>query len=159
MRAGAAMAVFPLLWMALLCGCGGGGGSSTPVTPAPAQVSAPTVATKAAQAGAQIVSLATTTSGATIHYTVDGSTPTASSPIYQAPFLVVSNLTLNAYATASGDKDSKVVTQAFTPNIAPGTLVWSDEFANATGSSQQPDPTVWGYDTGNSGFGNHELEN
>jgi beta-glucanase (GH16 family) len=159
MRAGAAVAVFPLFMMALLCGCGGGGSGTTPVTPVSTQVSAPTVATKAAQAGAQIVSLATATSGATIHYTLDGSTPTASSPVYEAPFLVASNLTLNAYAAASGDKDSKVTTQAFTPNIAPGALVWSDEFSNATRSNQQPDPTVWGYDTGNSGFGNRELEN
>jgi beta-glucanase (GH16 family) len=144
------------LWM---CGCGGSGGAGTPVTPpSQTQVTAPAVTLKAAQNGAQIVTLATTTPNATIRYTVDGSAPTASSPIYQAPFLVAANLTLNAYATASGDKDSKVTTQAFAPNIASGTLVWSDEFANATSSNQQPDSTVWGYDTGASGFGNHELE-
>jgi beta-glucanase (GH16 family) len=90
---------------------------------------------------------------------VDGSTPTTASPAYSAPFLVASNLTLNAYATLAGDKDSAVTSQKFAPNIASGTLVWSDEFTNTTGSNQQPDPTVWTYDTGNSGFGNNELEN
>jgi beta-glucanase (GH16 family) len=35
-------------------------------------------------------------------------------------------------------------------------LVWSDEFNGANGSS--PDPTKWTYDTGGSGWGNHELE-
>jgi beta-glucanase (GH16 family) len=146
---------------ALTCGCGGGSGSTplTPVTPAQTQVAAPSVSTKAAQAGALIVSLASATSGSTIYYTVDGTTPTAASPVYEAPFLVASNLTLNAYATLPGDKSSAVTTRAFAPNIPSGTLVWSDEFTNSTGSNQQPDPTVWTYDSGNSGYGNHELEN
>lgn len=34
-------------------------------------------------------------------------------------------------------------------------LVWSDEF-DTPGS---PDPAVWGYDLGNSGFGNREIQN
>lgn len=36
------------------------------------------------------------------------------------------------------------------------TLVWSDEFSGADGSS--PDSTKWGFDTGGSGWGNNELE-
>jgi beta-glucanase (GH16 family) len=149
------------LSIALLCACGsgsGGSGATGPGVPAQPQVAAPAVSTKAAQAGAQVVSLASTTTGATIYYTTDGTTPTAASPVYEAPFLVASNLTLNAYATLSGDKPSAVTTMAFTPNIASGTLVWSAEFTNTTGSNQQPDPTLWTYDTGNSGFGNNELE-
>jgi beta-glucanase (GH16 family) len=157
MQAGAKVSGFFLLVLFAMCGCGGG--SAAPVTPVQAQVTAPAVSTKAAQGGAQIVSLADSTAGATIYYTVDGSTPTTASPVYVAPFLVASNLTLNAYATLSGAKQSVVTTQTFSPNIASGTLVWSDEFANATGNNLQPDPTVWTYDTGNSGFGNHELEN
>lgn len=130
-------------------GNGGGGGGN--------QTAAPTVSTKAAQGGAVIVSLASATSGAVIYYTVDGSTPTASSQIYQAPFLVASNLTVKAVAIAAGTS-STVTSQAFSPNTASGTLVWSDEFNNSTGAIAQPDPTVWAYDTGNSGFGNNELE-
>jgi len=119
---------------------------------------APTTSTTAAQHGAEIVSLADTTPAATIYYTVDGSTPTTSSQPYQTPFLVASNLTLKAIATAGGTSSS-VTSQSFTPNIASGTLVWSDEFTNSTGAIAQPDPTIWTYDTGNNGFGNNELEN
>lgn len=150
------------LFLALVtvaCGCGGSNGASSSTTTTSPTVATPAVATQAAQAGALIVSLSTATSGATIYYTVDGTTPTTSSAIYAAPFLVASNLTVKAYATHSGDTDSSVVTQTFSPNIASGTLVWSDEFTNTTGSNQQPNPAVWTYDTGNSGFGNNELEN
>ncbi len=134
-------------------GCGGpnakfGGGGQT---------AAPTVSTSAAQNGAVIVSLVSTTQGAAIYYTVDGSTPTASSPQYQAPFLVASNLTVNAIAI-SGGSTSTVTRTPFSPNIPSGTLVWSDEFTNNTGAPAQPDPAIWTYDTGNSGFGNNELE-
>jgi beta-glucanase (GH16 family) len=119
----------------------------------------PIFTTTAAQNGAVVVSLASSTSGATIYYTLDGSTPTTSSQVYEAPFLVASNLTVNAIAAASGDTTSAVSSQSFAPNIASGTLVWSDEFANSTGSPAQPNPQVWTYDTGNGGFGNQELEN
>jgi beta-glucanase (GH16 family) len=130
-------------------GGNGGGGSNPPA--------APTVSTKAAQNNAVIVSLASTTQGAAIYYTMDGSTPSASSTQYFAPFLVAANVTLKAVAIWAGTP-STVTSQAFSPNIPPGTLVWSDEFTNTTGSPAQPDPTVWTYDTGNSGFGNSELE-
>jgi beta-glucanase (GH16 family) len=104
------------------------------------------------------VSLASTTAGAAIYYTVDGTTPTASSQKFQAPFLVASNLTVKAIA-ATSSATSSVGSQSFTPNITSGTLVWSDEFANTTGANAQPNPQIWTYDTGDSGFGNNELEN
>ena len=134
---------------------GGGGGTPPPATP---QATAPAVATSAQQHGATIVSLSSTTAGAAIYYTVDGTTPTAASTKYQAPFLVAANVTVKAIATATGYTTSTVTSQDFAPNIAAGTLVWSDEFDNATGAPAAPNATIWGYDTGNSGFGNHELE-
>jgi beta-glucanase (GH16 family) len=148
----AALAVV-LLSYVFMFGCGGspsaqfGGRSTAP----------PTVSTRAAQNGAVIVSLASTVQGATIFYTVDGSTPTTSSQQYQAPFLVASNVTVQAIAMLDMAL-SKVTTASFSPNIPTGTLVWSDEFSNNTGADAQPDPTVWTYDAGNSGFGNNELE-
>lgn len=158
MRAGAAMLAAMVLSGTLLCGCGNGGsGGATP--PTQTQTAAPTITTAAAQNGAVILSLASSTAGATVYYTVDGTTPTASSPQYQAPFLVAANLTVKAIATASGSTASGVTTQSFAPNIPSGTLVWSDEFTNSTGVNAQPNPAVWTYDTGNSGFGNQELEN
>jgi beta-glucanase (GH16 family) len=156
MRAGATMLAAIVLSSALLCGCGGGG-SSTP-TSVPTAV-APTITTTDARNGAVVVSLTATASGAAIYYTVDGSMPTTASQIYQAPFLVASNLIVKAIATVSGNAASSVASQSFTPNIPSGTLVWSDEFTNSTSSNAQPNPLVWTYDTGNSGFGNHELEN
>ena len=118
---------------------------------------APTVSTSAALNSAVIVSLADVTPSSTTYYTVDGSAPTASSQQYQAPFLVASNLTVNAIAVSSG-LSSTVTTEAFSPNIASNTLVWSEEFTS-TGTPSQPNPAIWTYDTGNSGFGNNELEN
>ena len=108
-----------------------------------------------------MVSLSTTTARAVIFYTLDGSTPTASSPQYLVPILVASNLTLKAIAISGGSSvltPSSVTTQTFSPNIPSGTLVWSDEFNYSTGTPAQPDPTVWTYDTGTNCCGNNELE-
>jgi len=154
MWAAAMMLTTILLSNALMIGCGGGNSGGGGVSP----TASPTVSTAAAQNGAVIVSLASATPGAAIYYSVDGSTPSASSQQYQAPFLVASNLTLKAIATAAGMANSTVTSQSFAPNIPSGTLVWSDEFTNSTGAIAQPDPKFWTYDTGNSGFGNHELE-
>ena len=140
-----------------LCGCGSGGasfgGENNP--PAMPTIASSTGGQTGAQNGAVIVTLSAT-GGAVVHYTVDGSTPSASSQVYQAPFLVASNLTVKAIAVASG-QSSTVASQAFTPNIASNKVVWSDEFTS-TGTLSQPNPAIWTYDTGNSGFGNHELE-
>jgi len=157
MRAEATTLAAILLASTLMCGCGGSGGTlgggGTP--PAPPTISTTTGGQTGAQNGAVIVTLAATSG--TIYYTVDGSTPTTSSQVYQAPFLVASNLTVNAIAVAAGTS-STVTTEAFSPNIASNTLVWSDEFTS-TGTPSQPNPAIWTYDTGNSGFGNGELEN
>jgi len=125
----------------------------------PVQAATPTVTVAPAQNGAVIVSLASTTQGAKIFYTIDGTTPTISSAQFLAPFLLASNATLKAYATATGDTDSAVLSQTFALNVPSGALAWSDEFNYANGAPTQPDPKIWGYDTGNSGFGNNELEN
>jgi beta-glucanase (GH16 family) len=147
-----------------MCGCGGGsagtssGGGGGVNPPAAPTITTTTNTQTGVQGGAVIVSLASATDGAGIFYTVDGSAPTASSQPYLAPFLVASNLTLNAIAILEGTS-STVTNQAFTLNIPSGTLVWSDEFTNSTGAPAQPNPAIWTYDTGNSGFGNDELEN
>lgn len=150
--------ILVLLCVAAAMGCsgssantGGGGGGAT-------QTATPAIATTAAQGGAQIVTLSDTTPGATIYFTLDGSTPTVSSPQYFAPLLIASNETLQAVGLASGDTLSQVATQAFSPNIASGTLVWTDEFSNSTSNNAQPNPSTWTYDSGAGGWGNQELE-
>ena len=57
------------------------------------------------------VTLRCDTPGATIHYTFDGSQPVATSPIYSAPIEVKgTELTIKAFASVPGKKDSAVVT-------------------------------------------------
>jgi beta-glucanase (GH16 family) len=151
-----------VLSAAMICsGCGGGGGSTTTGggnnNPPPQQQTAatPTITATAAQAGAQIVTITDSTSGATIYYTVDGTTPTTSSMVYYAPMLISSNMTLNAIAVASNYNNSAAATKAFSLNITSNTLVWSDEF---NGSAPQPDASSWAYDTGFQCCGNNEQE-
>lgn len=157
-----------LLLGVLLCGCAAGlAVSQTPNCPGCAGGSAgktvkPIVTTTAAQNGAVVVSMGASAPDATILYTLDGSTPRASSAstiTYEAPFLVASKLTLTAQAMAPGLAASPIVTVPFTPKIAPGTLVWNDEFTNSTSANAQPNPQIWTYDMGSGGFGNDELEN
>ena len=138
---------------ALVLACGGtGGGDGT------ARAAIPVITPTAARNGAQIVTLADSTSGATIYYTLDGSAPSSSSNPYFAPFLIDSTVTVKAIATASGDAASPVASQSFSMNIPSGTLVWSDEFSNSTGANAEPNPQTWTYDTGAGGWGNQELE-
>jgi hypothetical protein len=60
------------------------------------------------------VVLQSETSGATIHYTVDGSQPFTESSVYHAPIIVKgTELTIKAFASAKGKKDSPVVTGIF----------------------------------------------
>lgn len=62
---------------------------------------------------AQSVTISDTTSGATVNYTTDGSTPTSSSPVYSNPVNVGTSLTLKAIASASGDSTSPVVSGSY----------------------------------------------
>ncbi len=157
------LAAFALLSI-LFLGCNGSpvvsnnlpGGGGTEVVPMPSISAVP------AQNGAVIVTLTPATSGATILYTLDGSLPDQYSShtlTYEGPFLVASNLTVEAVATMSSGAASAALIQSYTPKIPSGTLVWSDEFTNSAGANAQPNPQVWTYDTGNTGFGNQELEN
>lgn len=63
---------------------------------------------------AQNVTISCATSGATIRYTTDGSTPTATSPQYTAPISVTSTKTIKAIAIKSGMTNSAIATAAYT---------------------------------------------
>jgi hypothetical protein len=64
--------------------------------------------------GDTAVTLRCDTPGATMHYTVDGSQPFDSSPVYHAPIMVKgTELTIKAFAVAPGGKESAVVTGIF----------------------------------------------
>jgi beta-glucanase (GH16 family) len=142
----------------LMVGCGGNVPGVSQERGALVPAATPVISTTAGQSGAQLVKISDTTAGAAIYYTLDGSTPTSSSPQYFAPFLVTSSVTVKAVAATTGYTNSDVASQAVGTNVVSGTLVWSDEFSNATGANAQPNAAMWTYDTGNSGFGNSELE-
>ena len=83
------------------------------------QVAMPTFSPAAGvYSGPQSVSISDATSGATIHYTTDGSTPTTASPVYGGPITVTQTTTVKAMATASGMADSAVASATYTIRVA-----------------------------------------
>ncbi|MDX3663179.1 chitobiase/beta-hexosaminidase C-terminal domain-containing protein [Streptomyces sp. ID05-26A] len=103
-----------------------------------------------AYASAQTVTISTSTSGATIRYTVDGSTPTGSSPVYSGPISVPSNRTISAIGIKSGLVNSAVASATYTigtqqgcvqsdnPNFGPNTRIF-DPTMSATSIQTQLD--------------------
>jgi hypothetical protein len=67
----------------------------------------------------QKVTLADTTTGATIYYTTDGSTPTTSSTPYTAAIQVLGSETINAIGALSGYANSSVASATYTLNLPP----------------------------------------
>jgi LysM repeat protein len=104
--------------------------SYTVGTPTP-QAATPTFSPAAGTyTGSQSVTLSDGTSGATIYYTTNGTTPTTSSTQYTGPITVSSTETLEAIAVATGDTNSAVASAAYTisslptvstPTFSPGT--------------------------------------
>jgi hypothetical protein len=100
-------------------------------------------------AGAQTVTLTTATSGASIRYTTDGSTPTASSTLYSAPISVPTSRTISAIAIKSGSANSPVTSATYTigaqagcttqpnvPNFGPNVRIFDPGMSAATIQSQ-----------------------
>jgi hypothetical protein len=74
-------------------------------------------------ASAQTVTISDSTSGATIYYTTNGTTPTTASSTYSSAITVSANETLEALATHSGDTNSSVGSVAYVingPAATPG---------------------------------------
>jgi len=64
--------------------------------------------------GTVTVAISDATSGATIHYTTDGSTPTTSSAVYAGALTFTQTTTLKAMAAASGMTNSGVASATYT---------------------------------------------
>ena len=67
----------------------------------------------------QAMSLSTTSAGATIYYTTDGSTPTTNSPAYTDPFSVTDGATIKAIAVKDQMADSAVGSTTISTAAAP----------------------------------------
>jgi len=97
-----------------------GGGSTT-------TVAAPTFSPPGGTySSAQTVTIGSATAGATIRYTVDGSTPTASSMLYSGPISVPNSRTVNAIALKSGSTTSPVSSATYTIGTQAGCPTQSD---------------------------------
>ena len=109
------------LGFVVLCmaGCGGGGGGTTtpPAQPAATPTFSPAAGTYTA---VQSVSLATTTAGASIYYTTDGTAPTNTSTLYSAatPIQVSATTTIKAIAAEPpAYLNSSVASATYTINL------------------------------------------
>lgn len=67
------------------------------------------------------VAITSTTPNKIIRYTLDGSTPTMSSPIYYNPIAVSADVVIKAFATAAGYRPSSVSMATYNIEIAPPT--------------------------------------
>ena len=102
------------------------------------RVEAPTITFEVDENKNITVTLETATSGATIYYTTDGSTPTEDSPKYEGPFNVADKTTIKTFATKPGWLDSYVTTD--TVDLSSG---------NIPSLTEEHIAYVHGRDTGN----------
>ena len=125
------------------------------VYPNPLQgTSAPTVATPVITPSAgtytatQIATMSTSTSGASIIYTTDGTTPTVTAltctitngNLYTGEVVVSSSQTLNAIGCLTSDNASSVASNAYTINLPSTTVVLAESEGSNSGS---PDRDVY----------------
>ena len=90
---------------------------------------------------AQNVEISSTTPGASIHYTVDGSTPTKDSPLYSSPIIVTATTQIKSIAVKDGMANSSIAnaTYIIKENCKPtGTITRTDRYVRSlsfTGST------------------------
>jgi len=97
-------------------------------TPAPAFTPAAGTYTSA-----QVVAISDSVPAAVIHYTTNGSTPTASSPVYSAPITVNATETLQAIAIAGNLAPSVIATSAYTIQSSGTGINFGSGFSVVTG--------------------------
>ncbi len=96
------------------------------------------------------VTLADTTAGAAIYYTLDGTAPTTNSILYTAPFTLTNTVGMQALAAKPGEVNSGIVSAGFFNSafIGAGTGLQGDYYANQAKTFNNPptlvriDPTI-----------------
>jgi hypothetical protein len=96
----------------------GGGGTPTAATP----TFSPAAGT---YTSSQSVTISDSTSGASVYFTTDGSTPTTASTRYTAPIAVSTTTTIKALAAASGYNNSSVAVATYTIQQTAATPTFS----------------------------------
>ncbi len=84
---------------------------------------------------AQLITLADTTSGAVLYYTLDGSNPTSSSTQYTAPLLVSTSQQVSAIAIAPGVPSSLIARSTYSFLTAPSVLAAPASSITTTGAT------------------------
>jgi len=87
----------------------------------------------------QTVVISDATSGAVIHYTTNGTTPTTASPFYTAPITISSTTTLQAIAIYPGGQPSAPASATYTISISPAV---TPTFSTGTGTYHAPQTVV-----------------
>ncbi len=114
------------------------GYANSPVASATYTLNLPQAATPTISLGSgtytvsQPVTISDTTTGATIYYTLDGTTPTTSSKVYSGPLTLSATETLKAIAVAIGYSPSAVATSSYTVNIMPAGFALSTNPSSLT---------------------------
>ena len=119
-------------------------GSSTPTCATPTFLPA-----AGSYEGTQNVTISST-EGATIYYTTDGSDPSASSSVYSSPIAVSASQTIKAYAVKADYEDSEVAEAAYVITEGPDVTLdlvdgnWGFPTSNTTGTETYTN-SVTGY--------------
>ncbi|MGH7848000.1 MAG: chitobiase/beta-hexosaminidase C-terminal domain-containing protein [Candidatus Binatia bacterium] len=112
------------------------GGGVTKTTTFSLTVSLPTVATPSISpnggnyTGSVSVSIQTATTGSSVYYTTDGSTPTQSSAPYTGAITLATSAVVKAKAFKAGYNPSGEVSASFTVSAPKFTLTWQDNSTN-----------------------------
>jgi hypothetical protein len=94
--------------------------AGAPTPPVTATTAAPVIAPAGTSFLSPLfVTISDATSGAVIHYTTDGSTPSANSPIYNGGITLTASATINAIAIAAGYNPSGIASATYTYTPPP----------------------------------------
>lgn len=114
------------------------------ITPALKVVEAPVITPDGGSfTGSQTVTITCATDGAAIHYTTDGTEPTASSTKYSGGFTITATTTIKAVAFV-GEAESSVTSAAFTRKAQSGGSGGSGGSVRPTRSDTEPRPSIDG---------------